>query len=166
MPASPVLTSGRNIHHATARENGGCRRAMSSGEWRDWQSSRRERSERTCLQPASAVIERPQLPTLPARCNACPVTLAPAPMRRLTFAGRQQGPRHSNGYCTRLENWPLPVTWLKHRPASVKAIDIGVRLLGYSRSILKAILFLLDHRANFQRTHTFIHWDEKVPVFP
>src|SRR6266852_3479128 len=92
MPASPVLASGGNIHHATARENGGCRRAMSSGEWRDWQSSRRERSERTCLQPASAVIERLQLPTLPASCNACPSDLSTheAANLRRKAAGSQQ----------------------------------------------------------------------------
>lgn len=28
----PILASGRNVHHAAARENGGCRKAMSSGD--------------------------------------------------------------------------------------------------------------------------------------
>src|SRR5579864_4766887 len=32
MPASPILASGRNVHHAAAKENGGCRKAMSSGD--------------------------------------------------------------------------------------------------------------------------------------
>ncbi len=41
MPASPVLASGRNLHHATARENGGGRKAMSSSdEGLSWKAGR------------------------------------------------------------------------------------------------------------------------------